>query len=133
VVPIFQGTGAWLFAPLSSFSPSPDIIAGTYNGLQLIHFNNGTFSNAGKIEGLQESLRFLVTDNYNNLWSSHPYRGVYKMQLTADKRNLRSRLYTQKEGLPSSLNNSVYELKNRMVVATESGVYEYDESTDRFI
>jgi hypothetical protein len=132
-IPLLPGEGSWLFEPLSSVYPSPDIIVGTYTGVDLLHYNNGVFTQEDKPAGLRESLRFLAIDNDNRIWSSHPYRGVFRIKMTDDHKSYTYRLYTQKDGLPSDLNNYVYRIKNRVVVATEQGIYEYDEIHDRFI
>lgn len=130
---LLPGEGSWLFAPVSSVYPSSQTIVGTYTGLDLLSFEGGTFHPSGKLPGLTESLRFLAIDNDNRIWTSHPYRGVFKIELAPDHRSVRSRLYTSKDGLPKDLNNYVYRIKNRVVVATERGIYEYDPIHDRFV
>ena len=131
--PIIQGDGFWLFKPTAAILPSKDILAGTYTGLTSLHFSNNTFTNNGKIKGLNESLRFLVIDNNNDIWSSHPYRGIYKIHLVPGTNNSEAELLTSKDGLPSDLGNYVFKIKNRVVFATEKGIYEYDKSSQRFI
>lgn len=131
--PLLPGEGSWLFAPVSTVYPAPHVIVGTYTGLDLLTYEGGAFRGAGKMGGLIESLRFMAIDNDNRIWSSHPYRGVYRITLSPDHRNFQSRLYTHKDGLPGDLNNYVYRVKNRVLVATEKGIYEYDAETDRFI
>jgi ligand-binding sensor domain-containing protein/DNA-binding CsgD family transcriptional regulator len=128
--PITSGQGAWRFVTIPS---SSDIIAGTYTGLQLIKYSNGDFKNDGKMEGLYESLATLARDNTNVIWASHPYRGVFKLQLAADRKKIiRYTQYTDHNGLPSVLNNHVYFIKNKVLVATEKGVYEYNAGKNKF-
>ncbi|MFT3824769.1 MAG: triple tyrosine motif-containing protein [Chitinophagaceae bacterium] len=129
--PVLEGIGSWLYAPLSSINPSPSILMGSYNGLRVLHFANNNFTTAKHLQGLFESLRFMAIDNDNVIWCSHPYRGVYKITLKGDTA-VDWKLYTQANGLPSDLNNSVFRIKSRMVVATDSGLYEYDDTTDKF-
>ena len=131
---IYNFPGTWLFKPLSMTEPSTEVIAGTYNGLHLLKYSNNNFIDQGRITGLDESLRFLAVDHGSNIvWSSHPYRGVYKITLSADKKKtVKYTLYTRKDGLPSSLHNYVFVIKGRNVVATENGIYEYNEHADRF-
>jgi ligand-binding sensor domain-containing protein len=125
--------GTWVFQPMSNVFPAKDLIAGTYLGIHKLGFENGLFSSAGKIAGITESLRFLVLDNSNNLWSSHPYHGIYKIDLSADGKSIRrTTLFSQKDGLPSTLYNYVYRIKNRVLVATLNGIYAYEPGTDRF-
>ena len=130
VVPVLSGVGSWLFNEVSPASPA--IIAGTYNGLELFERQGSVIKDRGKVEGITESLRFLVIGSDNKIWASHPYRGVYRLQLSADKRSVTSRTYTGKDGLPGELNNYVYNIKGTMVVATPKGLYEYNERNDRF-
>lgn len=131
--PIIQGEGFWLFQPISAILPSKEIIAGTYTGLTSLHFSENSFKNKGKIKGINESLRFLAIDNNNEIWSSHPYRGVYRIRLIPGQNSSEAELLTSLHGLPSDLGNYVFKIKNRIVFATEKGVYEFDKSTNRFI
>ena len=131
---IYTYPGTWLFKPLSLQNPSENIIAGTYEGLHLLNYDNGKFIDKGHIDGLIETLRFLAIDyTRNTIWASHPYRGVYKITLSADHKKIAHyTLFTQKDGLPSSLHNYVFNIKGRNAVATVNGIYEYDYKTNHF-
>lgn len=126
-VPLSKRTGCWLFQPLSSY-----MLAGCYNGLQIMQNEGGTLSDARPVKGLFESLRFLIVDDSNTIWASHPYRGVYKMRIGSDTM-LQYTLYTKKDGLPADYNNFVFRIRGRMIVATQAGAYEYNAAADRFI
>jgi ligand-binding sensor domain-containing protein/DNA-binding CsgD family transcriptional regulator/preprotein translocase subunit YajC len=134
-MPIYSNIGTWLFEAVSSLYPSSGIIAGTYNGLHNIEFSNSKFTDKGIISGLTEPLRFVHYDQSSNtVWASHPYRGVYKLELSIDRKSIiKQYLLTKKEGLPSTLNNFVFHIKNRIVIATEKGVYEYVAQKNRFV
>ena len=131
---IYSFPGTWLFKPLTAQTPTQQAIAGTYNGLHLLSYNGNTFTDSGVLPGLNESLRFLTIDAEQHLvWASHPYRGVYKIKLSANNQQIvQSVLYTDKDGLPSSLHNYVFKIKNRNVVCTENGIYEYNALKNRF-
>ncbi|NGM63326.1 transcriptional regulator [Sphingobacterium sp. SGG-5] len=131
-IPLYHSPGTWLSVPLSQTESSSDIITGTYQGLGLLTYNNGTFKVRNQIAGLNESIRFLIYDD-PVLWASHPYRGVYKIELAPDKKNVSQlKLYTVKDGLPSTLGNQIAKIKNKIVVATQKGVYEFNPATDKF-
>ncbi|MDT3401959.1 ligand-binding sensor domain-containing protein [Mucilaginibacter terrae] len=133
--PVSQNTGNWLFEPLSAIEPSPAAVAGTYDGLQLLNYQNGSFRNGGIINGVDKtSLRFLAYDNNNNVvWASHPYRGVFKLTLSPNhQRIIQREILGIKDGLPAALGNYVFRIKNRIVVATLKGIYEYNDNTKRF-
>ena len=127
---ITNGPGAWM---LKAFPPSTDVIAGTYTGFQLLKAENGAYVNAGKINGIYESLGNLARDNADNLWATHPHRGIFKAKLSADRKQVRNfQTYTKNGGLPSILNNHVYFIKNKIIAATENGIYEYDAQKNKF-
>ncbi|HEY1023556.1 MAG TPA: triple tyrosine motif-containing protein [Sphingobacteriaceae bacterium] len=132
---IFSNPGTWLFNAVSDFFPSKSIIAGTYTGLQHITYNDGTFVNSGPIQGVNDPLRFMYYDaSSNSVWASHPYHGIYKIKLAAgNQRITQTRLFTRKDGLPSTLYNYLFRIKNRILVATEKGIYEYNAENNNFI
>lgn len=122
----------WLFTPLSQVIPSKKILAGTYMGLKMIEFENNNFKDLGNLKGIFESFRFLAIDNKNRIWASHPYRGIYLLTLSEDGNSYNSKLYTDKNGLPSQLNNHVFKISNRIIFATVKGPYEFDDNTNTF-
>ncbi|MBS1659949.1 MAG: transcriptional regulator, partial [Bacteroidetes bacterium] len=124
---------SWLFVPTSPIVPSKYILTGTYTGLKLLSFQQNQFTNRGNLDGLYESLRYLAIDNNNTLWASHPYRGIYRLDISADMTKYNAKLYTDKDGLPSSLNNQVFRIRNRVVFATEKGAYEFDAAANKFV
>jgi len=132
VSPVLPHVGSWLCTPLPG-SAGKTLVAGTYTGLHLFEYAGGHLTDRGKIEGLTESLRFLVAESDSVIWSSHPLQGVYRIVLQTGKRQLRYKLYARREGLPDNLDNYVNYIKGRMVVSTPKGVFEYNPATDRFI
>ncbi len=128
-----RDAGSWIFLPVSNVLPASQVITGTYNGLSLLKYGNGDFTSLGDIIGMKESLRFLAMDNNNHLWASHPYRGIYRIMLAPNGLSYKYELFTEKDGLPSTLRNNVFRVKNRVVFATEQGVYEFDAATKKFI
>lgn len=129
-----DNAGAWLFMPVTRISPAKNILAGTYAGLTMIEYGDDKrFINRGEIKGMYESLRFIAMDNTGVIWASHPYRGVYRITLSEDQQSYTYELFTEKDGLPSTFRNNVFRIKNRVVFATEQGVYEYDATQKKFV
>ncbi len=118
---------------MSKISPSKNILVGTYSGLKILEFTKDSFTDAGNLDGIYESLRFITIENDGKIWASHPYRGIYLITLSADQKKYTAELFTEKDGLPSLLGNHVYKVKNRIVFATSKGVYEFDAKSRRFI
>ncbi|HYW97411.1 MAG TPA: hypothetical protein VE870_17595, partial [Bacteroidales bacterium] len=120
--------GCWEIVP---FPGKKDYyIMGTYNGLWAIHLKNGT-PDLWKLEGFDESSRILVFGNNQQLWMSHGYKGIYKIDL--DTANLRSILAVQyfgiSQGLPSNVNNEVFKVDDKVLFITTQGFYDYDDMT----
>lgn len=141
-MPVLTGQGVWGFVELPGAGErhapgagGAGIIAGTYTGLRGITIENGEQLIEGqKINNLYESLPEIAVDSGFRVWASHPYRGVFKNPVfTTTGMPMPYTHYGVKEGLPSNLNNSVYVIQNKVMVATEKGVYEYDAASDRFI
>lgn len=131
-VPVATGTGSWIFLPLSSVYPVQDIVVGTYRGLDLLRYSDGHFQKAGTLAGPTDSYRFLERDENGDIWASHPYRGVYRLRMAPDSMKYEVNLFTRDDGLPSSFQNYVFKISNRIVFATESGIYEFDPASQRF-
>lgn len=133
--PVKGTQGTWLFEALSSVEPSPHIVAGTYEGVQLLDYEAGAFSMAKLIGPLEKtSLRFMAYDGSSNtVWASHPYRGVFMLKLSSDfARITNKKIMTKEDGLPSTLGNYIFQIKNRIVAATKEGIYEYNENEQKF-
>ncbi len=129
---ISSNPGFWNFLPLSGTFPSSQIVSGNYKGLIFFDFDKkGRFIPSPGGSGFQESSRFVAIDKYDHIWVSHPYHGVYKIVKNRNKPDL-TYTYTDKNGLPSALNNHVYKIKNEVVVATEKGIFSYNQQKDRF-
>ncbi len=130
-IPIDPNNEYFTFFPYYSVQPSKLVIAGTESGLSVFEYNNQTFVPKGKIPGFRQFSHFAAVDNNALIWVAHPYRGVYKIDISNPAAAV-AKLYTASNGLPSYLNNHLFKVKNRIVVTTEKGVYEYNEQADRF-
>ena len=119
-------SGYWIFENLSN--KQNIAVTGSYEQVRLFEQKEGKLNDLGNIKSFAGSARFLAIDANNYIWVSHPYRGVYKINL----KDSSTKLYTSDQGLPSTLNNHVYKIKNKVLIATERGIFEYNEVNDRF-
>ncbi|MDX2302760.1 MAG: triple tyrosine motif-containing protein [Microscillaceae bacterium] len=118
--PISQSTGYWACRPILQTSPMK-IISGNYLGTRFFEIENKKFTDIGFIEKFKESSRYIETEG-NAIWVSHPYRGIYRITLPDKSISL----FSQKNGLPTDLDNHVFKIKGKIVFATPQGIYEYD-------
>lgn len=122
-------SGFWTFTPMTNVIPSPVVLAGTYNGVNFYNYQNGSFKNPS-IHCHFESIRFMAVDN-DIAWVSHPYKGLYKIQLNGGVRPSYT-AYVDKDKILSTNNNHIFKVKSRILLCNQNGFFEYDEKTDRF-
>lgn len=121
--------GAWTFALLDK----NHLLVGGYKGIDLFKKVGPHWKFSGKINGIDESCRIMVKDQSNNIWVSHPYRGIYRLVWnTGDTIRPTITFYDVKAGLPSYLNNYVFSVRNDAVFCTEKGIYRFNAKTNRF-
>ncbi|HSN62096.1 MAG TPA: hypothetical protein VLR49_14250, partial [Ferruginibacter sp.] len=107
-------------------------MAGNYKGIEFFDFANGRYNTTNMLPGFNESSRFVAIDKKDQIWVSHPYHGIYKISKKSDGTYASTHTYTDKEGLPSTLNNHVYKIKNEVLAATEKGIYTYNQTKTIF-
>ncbi len=121
--------GAWTFVQLSD----DYLLGGTYSGLVLYRKSGGHWVFDQKLRGLNESCRIMVKDADGAVWVAHPYRGLYRVEWSPTRKNeLQVQFFNSKNGLPSDLNNLVFQIAGRAVFATEKGVFRFDKTTKTF-
>lgn len=128
--PISKEPGTWIYIPLND----DYMMAGTYTGLVLYkkHLDEWVFD--GKINGIHESCRIMVKDADGSIWVSHPYRGLYHVVWNEEKKyDPEIKFFDQSGGLPSNLNNYVFNVAGKAVFGTEKGVYRFDYTQKRFV
>jgi DNA-binding CsgD family transcriptional regulator len=126
---IDSSSGFWTFLPLSNVAPSPVVLAGTYNGLNFYSYENGRFTNQG-VHSHFESARFVALDN-TIAWASHPYKGLYKIELNGGI-NPTNATYRDTKGILSNNNNHIFKIKSRIVLTNDKGIFEYNAKTGDF-
>lgn len=128
---IDKHNGYWNFM-LSKTNPN-FILAGNYSFLAVFEKLRGKWVYRNKIDGLDESCRVMVQDLNNIIWISHGYKGVFKCKISDDFRSFEKvDFYDNKHGLPSNIDNYVYEFNLKPVVATSDGIYQFINSTGKF-
>jgi len=128
--PLSDIPGAWQFMPLNDTV----LVAGQYDGLTLFTrpAAGGPWHFRRRLAGLSESCRVMVRNPDGTLWVSHPYRGVFRVRVRDNFRDLDVPLFGQKDGLPSDLSNYVFEVGGNMLVAADHGIFRFNEATQQF-
>lgn len=125
--PIAPEGGYWLFQRLKK--DTNFVIAGTYHGLSLF---DKELNYIHKIDGFDESSRFMEQDEQGNIWVAHPNKGIYKLALNNAKNQVAVTKYGKEDGLPSNLLNHVFTISNELLFPTNEGIYSFDTKANRF-
>lgn len=123
--------GGWKYQELNSH---PGYLAGgTFSGIILFRWQEGTWRFAGRVEGFSESFRVFEEDQEGDLWMSHGFKGIYRVCLGSRPDTVSYyRFYNSDDGLPSDYGLVISRIRGKIVVLSEAGVYEYLPEEDRF-
>lgn len=124
-----QNIGVWKFIKLNYGR----LAMGTYNGVYLISRIDGKWQSPEFIDGLYESCRVMAYDEHENLWISHPYKQVYRIRFGHASKTTAIKEYNKTDGFKTDQRNYVYEIEGQCYLTNETGVYQYDYTTDQFI
>jgi len=123
--------GGWKYHELGSH---PGYLAGgTFSGIILFRWMEGSWKFVGRIEGFGESFRVFEEDKAGDLWMSHGFKGIFRIRLGSSPDTVLSyRFYNSDDGLPSDYNLVISRLRDKIVVLSETGIFEYRPEEDRF-
>ncbi len=125
-----NSTGFWTFLPFSPVLPANLVAAGTYTGIRFFSFDRNSFTGIS-FNAPFESARFVAIHN-NAIWVSHPYKGVFKVEMKDGRPVVQSYSEKFRHGL-STNGNYIFKIRNRIVATTEKGIFEYDPQADSFV
>ncbi|WP_147392183.1 triple tyrosine motif-containing protein [Algoriphagus lacus] len=129
-VQISSVQGAWI---LKQHPKQSDYyIQGTYTGLSLLKWQNGSLSFVKKIKGFGESSRVMEFED-TTLWVAHGYKGVFKLKLSDDLSEVvETKLYNSAQGFPNNDLINVFKVNSRLLFTANGGFYGYASEEDRF-
>jgi len=127
--PISTVPGGWTFVQLTH----EYAMGGTYSGLVLYRKSGDQWLFDQVLKGLNESCRFMVKDADGTVWVAHPYRGLYRVEWSPERKSeIKVTFFNSKNGLPSDINNSVFLIAGKAVFSTEKGVMRFDKNHSVF-
>ncbi|MDF1560668.1 MAG: triple tyrosine motif-containing protein [Bacteroidales bacterium] len=123
--------GGWKYHELNSHPEY--LVGGTFSGIILFRWQEGIWKFDGRVEGFGESFRVFEEDKAGDLWMSHGFKGIYRIRLGSRLDTVSYyRFYNSDDGLPTDYNLVITRLRDRIVVLSEAGVFEYLPEEDRF-
>lgn len=123
--------GAWKYIALKNHPEK--LVAGHYQGLVLLERSGGEWRFDKRLEGFNESSRYLFQDRDGYLWIGHGGRGIFRIALDMTEGSIVEVVqYSRNEGLPSDVGNILFQFDEDIYVATDSGIYQYNSGSDLF-
>ncbi len=122
--------GGWTIKKLND----DHLIQGTYTGLVLYKKDAaGLWKFSHKVDHFAEPSRYVEKDQKGDIWVSHAYKGLYKLNLSPDFKKVRStNYYDERNGLPSSYNVNLFTLESKLLYSSDAGFLTFDEISNRF-
>jgi len=122
--------GAWNFLKINN---SGLILVGSYTGLSVLEKRGDLWQLRNKIQGFEESSRFVQYDQTGSIWVSQTYKGIFRVKIDSSWRTaLDVQLFTSKDGLPSEQANLLFNIHSEIIVATEKGICKFNYTTQKF-
>jgi DNA-binding CsgD family transcriptional regulator len=86
-----------------------------------------------EVKGFKESSRSMYLDHKNNLWISHGYRGLFRLNLSGSLDSvIKAKLFKADHGLPNQLPYNIQIINSEMVISSYAGLLKYDYTTETF-
>ncbi|MGM5469562.1 triple tyrosine motif-containing protein [Flavobacteriaceae bacterium LMO-SS05] len=120
--------GAWTFKPVPNSKNL--LLQGNYNGLYVLEKNNGSWKVKNKVEGFNNSSRYLEIYKGNQVWVSHEYKGVFRLKLNDSLTKVTN--IDMETNLSSGKNSSLIKYNDQIVYASEKGVFKYSDKSKTF-
>ncbi|WP_317194118.1 helix-turn-helix and ligand-binding sensor domain-containing protein [Hyunsoonleella ulvae] len=120
--------GTWQIKPIAE--NRSELIQGNYEGLCILHKNNGSWQLKHKIKNFDLSTRYFEFVGKNEIYMSHEYKGLYKLKLNADFTEVLS--FSLDTDLKKGIHSSLIKHKNNVLYATRHGVFKYNKAIKKF-
>lgn len=121
-------TGGWIARKINA----NHFVLGTYEGLELYEMKEGHWSFKWKINGFNESSRFIEVDEDSNIWVCHGNKGLYKVQLTSELDRTKSvENVSVNQGFANNFINHVSKIDGELVFVSYQKIFRYDRASKR--
>lgn len=126
---IYDHSGTWV---VKNYEGMPGYyLQGHYNGISLLHEENGEFKFLGMIENYPHSSKFLVSEKSGDIWTVNEHKGVYRIQLDFPGTQVRSI-----ENYPfaeiSGINSSIFKFNDTLYYSAKEQLFQFQEKENKF-
>jgi len=120
--------GTWKVKTIPNYKDL--LIQGNYNGLYILKKENNDWSLQHKISGFDTSTRYFEFSGPNEILVSHEYKGVFVLELSQDFKEITA---IKKDTTKVTVNASLISYENKILLASQKGIYRYENHTNEFV
>ena len=120
--------GAWKTRVIPGKSDS--LVQGTYNGLHLFVKQDGRWKYQHKIQGFDISSRYFDFQSPTEIFVSHEYKGVFKLDIESTYSNI---INVHKTPLSKGANAGLIRYQDKILYAIKDGIYAYNSNQEEFV
>jgi AraC family chitin signaling transcriptional activator len=125
---IFPFSGTWKFEKVPY--KKEVLLQGNYYGISVLEKINNEWVFRNKIAGFDYSSKYFEIVNNNEIYVSHEYKGVFRLQL--DNKLLKVNSFTSYEAPKKGKNASLIKFNNKIYYAYKEGVFKLNDKTKQF-
>ena len=126
-----QNEIVWTIQPIKN-NPSL-LLVGKNDGIYVLEKVNSHWKIRNKISGIDETIRWLESDNNNNYWSCNLGNKIYKLNFDNDYRKINQlKSYELDLNYPLAISDRINLIDSEIIAASSNGFYRYDVKTDKF-
>lgn len=123
--------GAWIFR----YPPGRDdiLLVGSYNGILLLRKIQNQWVFVKRLDGFDESARFMEWDTSGGLWVTHGYLGTFRLFFNEDYDAIvKVETFNNARGIEAGIALNVTRVNEEIVFSSNAGVFGYDNSSQSF-
>ena len=110
------------------------LVEGTYTKICLYKKKDKRWVFSHRIDGLIQPIRSIDIDFMGNIWAGHTSRGLYRVKLSEDLREIKDcRYYSSLSKEKAAEKIQVRRIKGRTIFFNSENIYTYDDMTDSII
>ena len=125
---IFPKSGTWKFVTVPNRKDL--LLQGNYYGISVLAKVNNQWVFRNKISGFDYSSRYLEITNANQVYVSHEYKGVFRLQL--DDKLSKVKSFTTYASPTKGKNASLTKFNNTVYYAYKEGIFKLNSKTNQF-
>jgi AraC family transcriptional regulator, chitin signaling transcriptional activator len=125
---IFSKSGTWNFTSVPGNNEL--LLQGNYSGISVLEKKNNQWSFRNKLQGFEYSSKYLEITSSFDIYVSHEYKGVFKLETDNKLQNIKKYLLYKQPA--KGKNAGLVKFNNTIYYAYKGGVFKLNNKTKQF-